>query len=101
MPITPEEIRHLATLSRLKLDEEAVPGYAKDLDAIVGYVDQLRELDTTGVPEMMHVEDVTNVWREDVVAGCDVDERMRMIAAFPRKSGDLLEVDAVFADKTD
>ncbi|TAK03654.1 Asp-tRNA(Asn)/Glu-tRNA(Gln) amidotransferase subunit GatC [Patescibacteria group bacterium] len=101
MPITPEEIRHLAHLSRLKLDEEDVAAYAKDLDAIVGYVDKLQDLDTKDVPEMEHVEDLVNVWREDVVGGCDPDARTRMIAAFPRHSGDLLEVDAVFADKTD
>ncbi|MEY4745155.1 MAG: hypothetical protein RL272_1100 [Candidatus Parcubacteria bacterium] len=101
MPITPEEIRHLAHLSRLKVEEEDLAGYAKDLDAIVGYVDKLRELDTKDVPEMEHVEDVVNAWREDVAAGCDEGTRKRMVDAFPRREGDLLEVDAVFVNRVE
>lgn len=101
MPITPEEIRHLARLSRLKVEEEDLESYAKDLDAIVGYVDKLRELDTKDVPEMEHVDDLTNAWREDVASGCDEEARKRMIGAFPRRSGDLLEVNAVFENRTE
>ncbi|OGL66421.1 hypothetical protein A2856_01865 [Candidatus Uhrbacteria bacterium RIFCSPHIGHO2_01_FULL_63_20] len=101
MPITPEEIRHLASLSRLKIDEDDVEAYAKDLDAIVGYVDKLRELDTEGVPEMAHVEDLANSPREDVVEGCDQATRDAMLSAFPRREGDLLAVNAVFVDRTD
>lgn len=101
MPITPEEIRHLARLSRLKVEEEDLGAYAKDLDAIVGYIDKLRELDTKDVPEMEHVEDVVNAWREDVASGCDEEARKRMIGAFPRRSGDLLEVNAVFENRTE
>ena len=100
MPITPEEIRHLAHLSRLKVEEEDLAGYAKDLDAIVGYVDKLRELDTKGVPEMEHVEEIVNAWRADEPGGCDADTRARSLDAFPRREGDLLEVNAVFVDRT-
>lgn len=99
MPITPEEIRHLAGLARLQVEEEELASYAAKIDAVVGYVDQLRALDTAGVPEMEHVEDLRNAWREDAPAPCDADTRARMISAFPRRSGDLLEANAAIENR--
>lgn len=101
MNITPEDIRHLATLSRLKLEDEKIDDYAKDLEAIIGYVAKLGELNTEGIPEMAHAADLENVRRADVVEGCDAETRDRLIAAFPRREGDLLEVNAVFENRTE
>jgi aspartyl-tRNA(Asn)/glutamyl-tRNA(Gln) amidotransferase subunit C len=48
MTITKEEIQKLASLSRLKLTEEETEQYAKDLNGILKYVDQIQEV-TDGV----------------------------------------------------
>jgi len=101
MNITSEDIRHLATLSRLKLNEEKVADYAADLESVIGYVAKLAELDTNGVPEMAHAADLVNVRRTDVVEGCDAETRDRLIKAFPRREGDLLEVNAVFENRNE
>ena len=52
--ITPEEVRELATLARLALTEPEIARMTGDLDAILDYVDAMRELDTTGVEPMTH-----------------------------------------------
>ena len=52
--IRPEEVRELATLARLALDETEIARMTQDLDAILGYVEALRELDTAAVEPMTH-----------------------------------------------
>lgn len=47
-----EEVRHVADLANLELTAEELPGMARDLNAVLGYVAQLRELDTTDVLPM-------------------------------------------------
>ncbi len=55
MKITPDEVRHIAALANLRLSEEDTALYARDLEQILAYVDQLNELDTTGVEPMAQV----------------------------------------------
>jgi len=58
-------VRQVAKLARLSLREEEMEAIRRDLEQVLGYVDQLAALDTEGVPPMSHVLPVTNVWRED------------------------------------
>jgi aspartyl/glutamyl-tRNA(Asn/Gln) amidotransferase C subunit len=44
MALTQAQIRHIANLSRLTIDESSLPKYEKDLNAIVGYVDILNKV---------------------------------------------------------
>lgn len=44
MSLTQDQIKHIAQLSRLKLSDEDVIRYAKDLNSIVGYIDALNKL---------------------------------------------------------
>ncbi len=55
MKITPEEVRRIARLANLRLSAEDTARYARDLEEILAYVDQLNELDTTGVEPMAQV----------------------------------------------
>jgi aspartyl-tRNA(Asn)/glutamyl-tRNA(Gln) amidotransferase subunit C len=52
--ITPDEVRELALLARLRLSDEEVARMTTDLDAILDYVDALRSLDTDSVEPMTH-----------------------------------------------
>lgn len=47
-----EDVRHVADLANLELTAEELPKMARDLDAVLGYIDQLNELDTASVPPM-------------------------------------------------
>ena len=60
-PIAPrvsaEEVRHVATLANLDLTPEELPRMARDLDAVLGYIAQLDELDTGNIVPMAQVAD--------------------------------------------
>ena len=47
----------------------------KDMERMLDYIDQLNELDTTGIEPMSHIFPVTNVFREDVVTNGDEHEQ--------------------------
>jgi aspartyl-tRNA(Asn)/glutamyl-tRNA(Gln) amidotransferase subunit C len=69
MRISAETVLELADLARLRLDPEEVERMRRDLDAILGYVEKLSELDTTQVPPTAHVLDIATPLRLDRVAG--------------------------------
>jgi len=65
--ISPETIAHVATLGRLHLDAEELAEFAKELEAILEYMDKLAELDTEAVEPTAHVVEGAGHWREDRV----------------------------------
>ena len=65
--ITSDDVRKLADLARLNLTDEEVGHYTIDLGAVIGYVEQLQEVDVTGVEPTSQVTGLQNVLRADVV----------------------------------
>lgn len=57
----------MARLARLEFSEEEVKAFTHQLNRILEYVDQLRELDTSDVEPTFHVMAQTNVMREDKI----------------------------------
>ncbi len=87
------EVRKVAKLARLELADAELEPMAKQLTAILGYVDQLKELDTTGVEPMAHPLPLQNVFRDDVVtASLPVNEALQNA---PARNGDFFAVPAV------
>jgi aspartyl-tRNA(Asn)/glutamyl-tRNA(Gln) amidotransferase subunit C len=66
MPITRKEVEYVAHLSRLELTEEEMQRLQGQLDSILGYMDKLNELDTTGVEPMVHAIQAQPIVREDL-----------------------------------
>ncbi|MFT6997461.1 MAG: aspartyl-tRNA(Asn)/glutamyl-tRNA(Gln) amidotransferase subunit C [Cryomorphaceae bacterium] len=60
-------IDKLANLSKLEFDEESKEGIKKDLTRMLAFVEQLNELNTDGVEPLIHVNEETNKFREDIV----------------------------------
>lgn len=67
MSISVQEVQHLAKLAKLSFSEDELAKIAKELDEIVGYVEQLKELNVEGIAPTSHVLDLANVFREDKV----------------------------------
>ena len=65
--ITLAEVEHVARLARLDLPPDEKERMRSQLDAILGYVEQLRRVDTAGVEPTAHVLPLVNVMREDEV----------------------------------
>lgn len=65
--ISIDDVHHLAQLSSLQLEDSEAQTLRADLENILGYIEQLSELDTEGVEPTYQVTDLQNVWRDDVV----------------------------------
>jgi len=65
--LTPDQVRHIAKLARLRLSEEEVTRFATELTGILKYVEMLSALDTTGIEPTAQVTSQTNALREDTV----------------------------------
>ena len=63
--ISPEHVKHIAKLARLKLTDSEGLLFQKDLNSILEYVETLKDLDAENVRPMSHVIPMKNVWRED------------------------------------
>ncbi|MGM9994351.1 MAG: Asp-tRNA(Asn)/Glu-tRNA(Gln) amidotransferase subunit GatC [Candidatus Avigastranaerophilus sp.] len=77
-----EDVKHVAKLARLELTEEEIEKYSKQLDEIIKYVEQMNEVDTTGVEPMPHPIPVYNVMREDEVKYEQTKEELMANAPF-------------------
>ena len=64
--ITDADVRKLAKLAALHIPEADLPRRVKELDAIVGYVDQLSQVDTTGIAPIANVAGLDTRGRPDV-----------------------------------
>ena len=70
MKITIDRVRRVADLARLDLAPGEEGLLTGQLNAILEYMDQLGEIDTTGIEPTSHVLPLTNVMRDDVVRAC-------------------------------
>lgn len=84
MAITEENVRHLAKLANLALDDAAITRMRDQLSAIVGHVEQLSEVDTTGVEPIANVSGLANVTRPDA-AGPMLDSK-RVLGNAPQRN---------------
>lgn len=65
--ISVSDVQKLATLSALKISDDDIEQLRNQLQAILGFVEQLSEVDTTGVEPTYQVTGLENVWREDEI----------------------------------
>lgn len=85
MAISRETVLHVARLARLELAADEVEAMQESLGKILGYVEELGELSTDGIPETAHVAAERAPLREDrLVPSLDTD---RATSEAPRRSG--------------
>ncbi|MEE8557510.1 MAG: Asp-tRNA(Asn)/Glu-tRNA(Gln) amidotransferase subunit GatC [Myxococcota bacterium] len=65
MRVTPETVRNLCDLARLRLEPDEAERMRRDLERILAYVEKLEELDTEGVPPTSHVVEMATPMRSD------------------------------------
>lgn len=92
--LTPQQVAHIAHLARLSLTQEEQELYAKQLTAILGYVDQLSSVDTSNVAPVAQVSGLENVLQADSEASDHVD-REAFLAGAPAAQPPYLKVKAV------
>lgn len=90
MKIDKSLIAYLEELSRLRLSGAEQKEMAESLERILGYIDLLSALDTTGVEELSHPFPSVNCFREDAVAPSF--DRDRMLAGAPKQKDGCFQV---------
>lgn len=65
MPLSPDQVRHVALLARIALEPGDEDFYAEQLSGILTHIDRLQELDTEDIPPTAQVVAVANRLRED------------------------------------
>ena len=72
MTLSPDQIRKLATLAKLKINDEAMDELSSQLDNIMNLIDHMEQADTEGVEPLSHPQDPVLRLREDEVTQTDM-----------------------------
>ncbi len=72
--LTKEEVIKIATLSRIALTDAEVEKFQKELSTVLDYVEELKQVDVSGLEEVSQVTGLVNVQREDKVREADNHE---------------------------
>ncbi|MDD9905125.1 MAG: Asp-tRNA(Asn)/Glu-tRNA(Gln) amidotransferase subunit GatC [Rhodospirillaceae bacterium] len=84
MSLDKDTVRRIATLARIRVDEDALEPLAGELNNILGWVEQLNEVDTEGVPPMTSVVETEPFKRSDTVD--DGDKAEQVLANAPEEA---------------
>jgi aspartyl-tRNA(Asn)/glutamyl-tRNA(Gln) amidotransferase subunit C len=99
--VSVEEVRRVAELANLELTTEEEPRMQHDLNAVLGYIAQLNEVDTTGVEPMAQVGDVLGVVNDGTGSALRPDEvrpsvdRKTVMGSAPESDGRFFKVPKV------
>jgi len=93
MALSKETVQYVADLSRISLEPQELEKFSLQLQAILDFIDQLKEPDTAGVEPTSHILPVSNVFRDDVPSPCLPVEKT--LANAPEKEGNFFVVPKV------
>lgn len=90
-----DDVVRLAYLARLQLTDDEIDRFTNELSEILGYVEQLDKIETSGLEPTSQVTGLTNVTREDkVIKSFDNQELLKNVAD---RSEDLIKVNRMIA----
>lgn len=67
MKITTDEVKYVANLAKLYVDENEAEKLTSEMESIINFANMLEEIDTNSIAPTNHAMKVQNVFREDVV----------------------------------
>jgi aspartyl-tRNA(Asn)/glutamyl-tRNA(Gln) amidotransferase subunit C len=88
-----ETVRRVARLARLAVSDDELPALQEQLNGILGFVEQLREVDVTGVEPMTTVVAATMKMRDDIVT--DGGRPEAVVANAPSRADSFFQVPKV------
>ncbi|MFA6974142.1 MAG: Asp-tRNA(Asn)/Glu-tRNA(Gln) amidotransferase subunit GatC [Parcubacteria group bacterium] len=91
--ITKNEVQHIAGLARIGLDEKELEKYAQSLSSILDWIEQLKEVDVSGVEPTAHITGLENVTRADKAG--DFANKVAIIELFPEKKDNFDKVKSI------
>jgi aspartyl-tRNA(Asn)/glutamyl-tRNA(Gln) amidotransferase subunit C len=96
MSLTRQDVEKVSLLARLRLTEAELETMTPQLDKIVGFVEQLNELDTANVQPMAHAMEMHNVFADDIVRPSL--EREAALSNAPKHDDECYRVPAVLGE---
>jgi len=93
MSLTPEEVKKIAYLARLSIQEENIEQYSQDLSNIFGLVEQMNAADVENTKPMAHPQDAMQRLRADVVT--EENQREKLLSNAPMSEDGLFLVPKV------
>jgi len=94
--ITKEEVKKVAHLARLELNEDEINNHAEQLEKILAYIKQLEKIDTDNVPCTTRAIEVTNVFRKDEKKKSDCTEELLELG--PAREDKYFKVPKIMSD---
>ena len=80
MSLTPDDVRRLARLARIAIDDDDSAAVLERLNAVLGLIEEMRAVDTTGIDPMSHALDIAQHLRPDEVRETDQRETYQSVA---------------------
>lgn len=93
MAVSTDEVRKIAHLARLGVDENRLEGYAEEINSVLKLVEQMNAVDTSGVEPMAHPLNATQRLRADAVT--ETDQREILQSGAPEVKNGLFVVPKV------
>jgi len=100
--ITEKEVRHIASLARIKISEKEEKSLKKDLSSILEYIEKLNKVDTTGVEPLYQTTGLVNSMRPDESRGeFEMNDELdkKLIGQAPHKENRFVKVKSVLSHK--
>ena len=93
--ISLQEVERIAELARIGLTEKEKGKFSEELSAVLEYVEQLKEVDTSKVEPVSQITGSVNILREDVAEDFDKEDRKIIISNFPEEREGCVKVKQV------
>ena len=94
--LTRQDVIKLARLSRLKLSDDEVEAFQKELSEILGYVEMLESVDTSGLKPTYQVTGLKNVMRKDELITYEATPQ-ELLKNVPARHGDYVKTKRMIA----
>lgn len=95
MAISKDEIKKIAQLARLELNEVETEKYQEQLSSVLGYIDKLKEVKTSDLDILGLNSDEYNQVREDEIILADDQEKKIILDQVPEKEDNQVKVERV------
>jgi aspartyl-tRNA(Asn)/glutamyl-tRNA(Gln) amidotransferase subunit C len=86
-------VRRIASLARVRVEEHEVDNLCHELNGILGWIEQLNEVDVTGIAPLTGAVNMAMTMRDDVVTDGGYPEKI--LANAPERIGDFFAVPKV------
>jgi len=93
MSLDPATVRRIASLARIRVEEPEIATLQTELNAILGWIEQLNEVDVDGVEPLTGAAQMALKMREDAVTDGGYPDRV--LANAPERAGDFFAVPKV------